>query len=130
VVSIEVAPEPITPKGESAMNSIASVLGSAALLGVMLAPAARADEITVTGCLAKSPQEGEFELTHASGGDAEAYALTAGEGIDFGPHVGHKVELAGRLEAKAEGKSDEEGTKAADAALKVSSMKHLAAGCP
>jgi hypothetical protein len=97
------------------MNSIASVLGSAALLGVVLAPAAQADEITVTGCLAKSPQEGAFELTHASGGDAEAYALTAGEGIDLGPHVGHKVELAGS---------------AADASLKVSSMKHLAAECP
>lgn len=112
------------------MNTTASILGSAALLGVLLAPAAQADEITVTGCLAKSSQEGEFELTHASGGDAETYALTAGEGIDLGPHVGHKVELAGILAAKSEGKSVGEGTKAAGAGLKVSSMKHVAAECP
>ena len=112
------------------MNAIASTLGSAAFLGVLLAPAAHAGEITVTGCLAKSPQEGEFQLTHASGGDAETYALTAGEGIDLGPHVGHKVELAGSLAAKAEGKSGGDETKAADAALTVSSMKHVAAECP
>ena len=112
------------------MNAIASTLGSAALLGILLAPAARADEVTVTGCLAKSSQEGSFELTHASGGDAETYALTAGEGIDLGPHVGHKVELAGSLAAKPEGKSAGEGTKAADSALTVSSMKHVAAECP
>lgn len=112
------------------MNAIASTLGSAALLGVLLAPAVHADEVTVTGCLAKASAEGEFQLTHASGGDAETYALAAGEGIDLGPHVGHKVELAGSLAAKAEGKSAGDGTKAADAALTVSSMKHLAAECP
>lgn len=112
------------------MKGIASVFGLVAVFCLVHAPAAHADEVTVTGCLEKGDEKDEFELTNASGGDADEYELIAGEGVDLGPHVGHKVELEGTLASEADEEGGGEKKEAAHAHLKVSSMKHLAAECP
>jgi hypothetical protein len=67
------------------------------------APASAA--VTVSGCVA---HEGDaFQLTDAKpAGDtkadvADAYALVAGAGVNFAPHVGHPVEVPGTPSAGA-----------------------------
>src|SRR5436309_1657496 len=55
--------------------------------------AANAAPVTVTGCLEKGHERGEFQLSHATGGGAEQYELIAGKGVDLNAHLGHKVEI-------------------------------------
>lgn len=88
--------------------------------------------MTVTGCLEKGRGEGEFQLTHATGGDAQQYELIADKGVDLNAHLGHKVEIAGAKASEAEEKGSEkkQGKEAAHQHIKVSSLKHLAAKCP
>ena len=90
--------------------------------------AANAAPATVTGCLEKGDEQGEFHLSHATGGGAEQYDLVAGKGVDLNAHLGHKVEITGE---KA-GKADEKGAVKKDAheRIEVSSLRHLAAKCP
>lgn len=100
---------------------------------VAFASSASAAPVTVTGCLEKGHEPGEFKLSHASGGDAQQYELVAGKGVDLNAHLGHKVEITGEKasetgEKKHEAKGEAKG--APHNHLEVSAMRHLAAKCP
>jgi hypothetical protein len=98
---------------------------------VALAVSANAAPVTVTGCLEKGHEKGEFQLSHVTGGDAEQYELVAGKGVDLNAHLGHKVEITGEKASKAVEKSGGKETKeTAHEHLKVSSLRHIAAKCP
>ena len=94
-------------------------------LWVAFAVSANAAPLTVTGCLAKGHGEGEFELSNATGGDAEKYELVAAKGVDLNAHVGHKVEVTGEKAAEKK-----EGKETPHEHIKVSSLRHIAAKCP
>lgn len=95
----------------------------------------KASSGTYTGCLAKGDGPNEFKLTNVNGG-TEEYELIGGK--DLKDHVGHKVEVEGKLvsakrAAKLEKASGTAGTSESEAGhehLGVSSMKHIAATCP
>jgi hypothetical protein len=120
-------------KGGGAMRYAALlvfILGG--LFGFAFVSSADAAPLKVTGCLEKGHEAGEFELTHASGGDAESYELLPGK-VDLKSHVGHKVEITGEKASEAEehaGKKKGEEKEAAHEHLKVTSMKHIDAKCP
>jgi len=105
-----------------------------ALIGFAFGASVEAAPLTVTGCLAKGHEKGEFALTHVTGGDASHYELIAGKGVDLASHVGHKVEVTGEkaTEADEKGEKGEKGTKKEHPHdhLKVTSMKHIDAKCP
>jgi len=96
------------------------------------AGSANAAPVTVTGCLEKGHERGEFQLSHATGGDAQSYELIAGKGVDLNAHLGHKVEITGEKasEADEKGRGKKEGKEAAHEHVKVSSLKHIDAKCP
>ena len=102
-----------------------------ALIGFIFGASVEAAPLTVTGCLAKGHEKGEFELTHVTGGDASHYELLPGKGVDLASHVGHKVEVTGEKASEADEKG-EKGTKKERPHdhLKVTSMKHIDAKCP
>ena len=105
-----------------------------ALIGFAFGAAVEAAPLTITGCLAKGHEKGEFELTHVTGGDASHYELVPGKGVDLASHVGHKVEVTGEkaTEAAEKGEKGEKGTKKEHPHdhLKVTAMKHIDAKCP
>jgi len=93
---------------------------------------ANAAPVTVTGCLEKGHEQGEFQLSHATGGNAEQYELIAGKSIDLNAHLGHKVEITGEKASEADEKSGgkKEAKETPHEHLKVSSLRHIAAKCP
>ena len=93
---------------------------------------ANAAPVTVTGCLEKGHEQGEFQLSHATGGNAEQYELIAGKSIDLNAHLGHKVEITGEKASEADEKSGgkKESKETPHEHLKVSSLRHIAAKCP
>lgn len=92
---------------------------------------ANAAPITVTGCLEKGHEQGEFQLSHATGGDAEQYDLIAGKGVNLNAHLGHKVEITGEKASEADEKGGgKEAKETAHKHVKVSSLRHMAAKCP
>jgi len=97
-----------------------TVVAGAALVFAM-ASTAQAKSKTYTGCLAAGDSPKAFKLTNVDGGTDE-YELVGGKGLK--DHVGHKVEVKGRLAA-----AKEKG-EAAHKHLRISSMKHVAATCP
>ena len=108
-----------------------STSGLIVLIGFAFVASVAAAPITVTGCLAKGGDEGEFQLTHVTGGDAVRYELIAGKDVDLQSHLGHKVEITGEKATAAEEKGGEAGAEERPHEhLKVSSLKHLAATCP
>jgi hypothetical protein len=99
---------------------------------IAFAGLANAAPVTLTGCLEKGHEQGEFQLSHATGGGAEQYELIAGKGVDLNAHLGHKVEVTGERASEADEKSGgmKEGKEARHEHLKVSNLRHLAAKCP
>jgi hypothetical protein len=98
------------------------------------AVSANAAPVTVTGCLGKGDEEGVFELSHATGGDADDYELIPGKGVDLTPHLGHKVQITGEQasepDERGRASEDEDEDDSALTHLKVSSLKHISAQCP
>jgi hypothetical protein len=96
------------------------------------AVSANAAPVTVTGCLEKGHEQGEFVLSHATGGSAEQYELIASKSVDLNAHLGHKVEITGEKASEADEKSGEkrEAKGTPHEHLKVGSMRHIAAKCP
>jgi hypothetical protein len=95
---------------------------------------AKTDEVTVTGCLAKGEEAGTYRLTNATGGEAQEYEIVGGEKLHLSDHVGHKVDVTGRLKSPkaahgATGEAGEAG-ETAHTHLKITAMKHVAATCP
>jgi hypothetical protein len=101
----------------------ALVLGSAlAAHGAETKSSRQSEAGSYTGCLAAGDSDKEFKLTHVNGGE-EQYELVGGK--DLKDHIGHKVEVQGKL-APAKGEKTEPGHQH----LQVTSMKHVAATCP
>ena len=109
-----------------------SIMVMSGFFWLVFVASANAAPVAVTGCLEKGDEQGEFQLSHASGGGAEQYELVAGKGVDLSAHLGHKVEISGETASEADEKSGEkrEAKEPAHKHLKVSSLRHIAAKCP
>lgn len=96
------------------------------------AVSANAAPVTVTGCLEKGDEKGEFRLSHATGGGAEQYELIAGKAVDLNAHLGHKVEVTGETasEADEKGSGKKESEERHHEHVKVTSLRHIAPKCP
>jgi hypothetical protein len=120
-------------KERSGMRSAAfSTMAVTGFFWLASVGSANAAPVTVTGCLEKGHEAGEFQLSHATGGDAQQYELIAGKGVDLNAHLGHKVEITGEKASEADEKGGEkkEMKEHAHHHLKVSALRHVAATCP
>jgi len=80
--------------------------------------------VTVTGCLQKGDEPGEYAIT---GEDGKSYGLR-GKNVDFSKHLGHKVAVTG-IKMHHENEAKENGAKEEDMHLNVSSLKHISDTC-
>jgi len=101
-----------------------------------VAPSASAQEkaaikTTVTGCLQKGDEAGEFSIT---GEDGKMYGLRS-QTVKLSQHVGHKVTITGNLSAesaeKEKGEAEEHGKKEAAEAgdIRVTDLKMVSDKC-
>ncbi len=89
---------------------------------------------TVTGCLQKGDEAGEFSLTAE---DGKTYGLRS-TSVKLDPHLGHKVTVTGsaaheskaeKAEEKKEGQVEKASSKAEYADLDVTSLKMVSETC-
>lgn len=114
-----------------------ALLAFAIALGLYASPNASAQEksassnTTVTGCLQKGDEAGEYSIT---GEDGKMYGLRS-KTVKLSEHVGHKVTVTGTLRAesaeKEKGEAGEhEKKEAAEAGdIRVSSVKMVSDKC-
>ena len=81
--------------------------------------------ISVTGCLQKGDEAGEFSIT---GSDAKTYALTS-TSVTLADHVNHKVTLKGKTTAGDSGKQETDTHKSDVARLNVTNLKMVSTSC-
>lgn len=82
--------------------------------------------VTVTGCLQKGDQSGEYSIT---GEDGKRYGLRS-KSVDLSKHVGHNVTVTGtkmREENEEKEKNEAGGGEYAD--LRVTNIKHISETC-
>ena len=82
--------------------------------------------VSVTGCLQKGDEAGEYTIT---GQDGKRYGLRGKTGVDLSKHVGHKVTVTGtemreRSSAKEKKEANEESEH-----LRVTNVQHISEGC-
>lgn len=106
-------------------------------LGVYVAPSTSAQQkstsgkTTVTGCLQKGDEAGEYSIT---GEDGKMYGLRS-KTVKLSEHVGHKVAVTGTLRAesaeKEKGEAEEhEKKEAAEAGdIRVTNLKMVSDKC-
>jgi len=114
------------------------LLAFAIALGVYVTPNASAQEksasgkTTVTGCLQKGDEAGEYSIT---GEDGKMYGLHS-KSVKLSEHVGHKVTVTGTLKAESaeKGEKDEaeehqkkEAAEAGD--IRVTDLKMVSDKC-
>src|SRR3954471_20079873 len=76
--------------------------------------------MTVTGCLQKGDEAGEYSMT---GEDGKRYGLRS-KSVDLSKHVGHKVTVTGtKMRAENEEKEKKEAGEAEYADLRVTNIK-------
>lgn len=106
-------------------------------LGLYAVPTAGTQETagtgktTVTGCLQKGDEAGEYSIT---GQDGKTYGLRS-KSVNLSKHLGHKVTVMGTLkpeseeheENEAKENSQKEGAEAGD--IRVSSLKMVSETC-
>lgn len=80
--------------------------------------------VTVTGCLQKGDEAGEFSIT---GEDGKMYGLRS-TSVKLEDHLGHKVTVTGH--AKAESKAEKEKGSKEAADLTVTDLKMISTTCP
>ena len=86
---------------------------------------------TVTGCLQKGDEPGEFSIT---GEDGKTWGLRS-TSVKLDEHLGHKVTVTGstthetKAEEKKEGQVQNAGSKTEYADLTVTSMKMVSESC-
>lgn len=101
--------------------------------------------VDMKGCLASESEGGETEylLEHVAGTEADEIELTAAEGVNLSPHVGHTVEIQATVTGDdEEGAEDNDGTEMEEGAgeaegmdedgdlhVMVTKLTHLAASC-
>jgi hypothetical protein len=80
--------------------------------------------VTVTGCLQKGDEAGEYSIT---GEDGKRYGLRS-KSVDLAKHVGHKVTVTGtEMRERNEAKEKKEGEEAEH--LRVSNLQHISETC-
>ena len=83
-------------------------------------------KVTVTGCLQKGDEAGEYSIT---GEDGKKYGLRS-KSVDLSKHLGHKVTVIGmKMHEASEGKEAKETGGAEEADLRVSSLKMVSEAC-
>ncbi len=83
--------------------------------------------VTVTGCLQKGDEAGEYSVT---GEDGKRYGLRASNNVDLSKHLGHKVTVTGtKMREKNEEKEKNEGGGGEYADLRVTNIKHISESC-
>ena len=80
--------------------------------------------VSVTGCLQKGDEAGEFSIT---GADGKTYGLRS-TSVKLADHLGHKVTVTGR--AKPEEKEEKEKGSKEVADLTVTNLKMVSTSCP
>ena len=92
---------------------------------------ATSGKTSVTGCLQKGDEPGEFAIT---GQDGKTYGLHASKSVDLSKHLGHKVTVTGTMKPESEEKGKhetKESQKTAEAGdIRVTSLKHISETCP
>jgi hypothetical protein len=82
--------------------------------------------VTVTGCLQKGDEAGEYSIT---GEDGKRYGLRS-KSVDLSKHLGHKVTVTGtKMREENEEKEKKEAGGGEYADLRVSNVKHIAETC-
>jgi len=87
--------------------------------------------MTVTGCLQKGDEAGEYSITD----DGKTYGLRS-KSVDLSKHVGHKVSVTGTMKAESEAgersetseKNEAKETKEAGD-IRVSNLKMISESC-
>ena len=103
-----------------------------ALIAQTAAPEKKAEKSqTVTGCLQKGDEAGEFSIT---GEDGKTWGLRS-TSVKLDEHLGHKVNVTGttahetKAEEKKEGQVENAASKAEYADLTVTSLKMVSETC-
>ena len=103
-----------------------------ALIAQTAAPEKKAEKSqTVTGCLQKGDEAGEFAL---KGDDGKTWGLRS-TSVKLDQHIGHQVTITGstthetKAEEKKEGQVQNAGSKAEYADLTVTSLKMVSESC-
>ena len=123
-----------------AMRTILNAFAFAIALGLYVTPNASAQEksaggkTSVTGCLQKGDEAGEYSIT---GEDGKMYGLRS-KTVKLSEHVGHKVTATGTLRAesaekekdeKAEVEEHEKGERAEAGDIRVTNLKMVSDKC-
>jgi hypothetical protein len=83
--------------------------------------------MTVTGCLQRGDQAGEYSVT---GEDGKRYGLHPSKSVDLSKHVGHKVSVTGsKISEQNEEKEKKEAGGGEYADLRVTDIKHISETC-
>ena len=103
-----------------------------ALIAQTAAPEKKAEKSqTVTGCLQKGDEAGEFSI---KGEDGKTWGLRS-TSVKLDQHIGHQVTVTGstthetKAEEKKEGQVENAGSKTEYADLTVTSLKMVSATC-
>jgi len=82
--------------------------------------------VTVTGCLQKGDEAGEYSITAE---DGKRYGLRS-KTVGLAKHVGHKVTVTGtQMREEKEEKEEKEAGNGEYADLRVTSLKMISEGC-
>ena len=107
-------------------------LCSVALIAQTAAPEKKAEKSqTVTGCLQKGDEAGEFSI---KGEDGKTWGLRS-TSVKLDQHIGHQVTVTGstthetKAEEKKEGQVENAGSKAEYADLTVTNLKMVSDSC-
>lgn len=107
-------------------------LSPVALIAQSAAPEKKTEKShTVTGCLQKGDEAGEFSIT---GEDGKTWGLRS-TSVKLDQHLGHKVTITGstthetKAEEKKEGQVENAGSKTEYADLTVTSLKMISDSC-
>jgi hypothetical protein len=87
----------------------------------------RGKSLSVTGCLQKGDEAGEYSIT---GEDGKRYGLHGSNSVDLSKHLGHKVTVTGtkmREENEEKEKNEAGGGEYAD--LRVTNIKNISESC-
>jgi hypothetical protein len=106
--------------------ALALTLGLGSLVRATQEKADNGKAVTVTGCLQKGDEAGEYSITSE---DGKRYGLRS-KTVALAKHVGHKVTITGtqvREESEEKEKKESGGGEYAD--LRVTNLKMISEGC-
>jgi len=101
-------------------------LGFGSLVGATQEKTTNGKAVSVTGCLQKGDEAGEYSITSE---DGKRYGLRS-KTVGLAKHVGHKVTVTGtQVREKSEEKEKKEAGGGEYADLRVTSLKMISEGC-